>query len=65
MGPGDRCYHVPTSPGQKVCTCLDEIMTLRLTVELLARRIVQLERDNQRGEIVLYFGGTDDEDLGS
>lgn len=39
----DRCYHVPTAPGQTICTCLDELMWLRLLVELQARRIVQLE----------------------
>lgn len=30
----DRCQHVPTSPGQTVCTCLDTRMTLRLALEL-------------------------------
>lgn len=38
----DRCVHVPTSPGQTVCTCLDRRMWLELLVELQARRIVEL-----------------------
>jgi hypothetical protein len=45
---GDRCYHVPTAPGQGVCTCLDELMWLRLLVELQARRIAQLEHAAQQ-----------------
>jgi crotonobetainyl-CoA:carnitine CoA-transferase CaiB-like acyl-CoA transferase len=45
----DRCQHVPTSPGQTMCTCLDERMWLRLCLELAARRIVQLETAAQRG----------------
>jgi len=31
-----------------VCTCLDELMWLRLLVELQARRIAQLEEHAQR-----------------
>lgn len=46
----DRCYHVPTAPGQSVCTCVDELMWLRLLVELQARRLVQLEATAQAGE---------------
>lgn len=44
----DRCYHVPTSPGQSVCTCLDRRMWLELALELAARRIVELEAAVQR-----------------
>jgi hypothetical protein len=46
----DRCAHVPTSPGQRICTCLDRRMFLELLVELQARRIVELEREAQRHE---------------
>jgi len=28
----DRCHHVPTAPGQRMCTCLDLIMHLRLGI---------------------------------
>ena len=45
----DACYHIRTSPGQSVCTCLDELMWLRLLVELQARRITQLEEQAQHG----------------
>lgn len=45
----DRCYHVPTAPGQGVCTCLDELMWVRLLVELQARRIAELEAAAQAG----------------
>ncbi len=40
----DGCYHVPTSPGQKMCRHLDQLMWARLTIECQARRIVELER---------------------
>lgn len=30
----DRCIHIPTAPGQLVCTCLDTRMTLRFALEL-------------------------------
>jgi len=30
----DRCQHVPTSPGQSVCTCLDTRMTLRFALQI-------------------------------
>jgi hypothetical protein len=43
----DRCYHVPTSPGQTVCTCLDYVMWLRVVIEVQARYIADLERRMQ------------------
>lgn len=46
----DRCYHVPTSHGQSMCTCLDLIMWTRLLVELQARRITELEQQTQHCE---------------
>jgi hypothetical protein len=46
----DRCYHVPTAPGQTMCACLDLIMWTRLLVELQARRIAELEQRVQHGE---------------
>lgn len=48
----DRCYHIPTSHGQSVCTCLDRRMWLELLVELQARRIVELEAERQRSRPV-------------
>jgi hypothetical protein len=50
----DTCYHVPTSPGQTVCGCLDLIMWTRLLVELQARRIVELEREAQQGVVTYH-----------
>lgn len=47
MAVSDRCYHVEVSPGQ-MCTCLDNLMWARLTIECQARRIVELEREAQR-----------------
>jgi hypothetical protein len=43
----DRCYHVPTSPGQTMCTCLDYTIWLRLVIEVQARYIADLERRMQ------------------
>lgn len=45
------CQHIPTSPGQSVCRCLDRQMWLELAVELQARRITELEEERQRGAI--------------
>lgn len=53
----DRCYHVPTSPGQDMCTCIDELMWVRLLVELQAKRIVELERQVQKGDFANYILG--------
>lgn len=39
----DRCYHIPMSDGQKMCSCKDYQMTLELTIELLCKRVVELE----------------------
>lgn len=47
----DRCYHVPMSPGQKMCACKDYQMTLELTIELLCRHIARLEAKLQEGEV--------------
>jgi hypothetical protein len=44
----DRCYHVPTSPGQTMCTCLDYTIWLRLVIEVQARYIADLERRMQQ-----------------
>lgn len=58
----DRCYHIPTSHGQSVCTCLDRRMWLELLVELQARRIAELETERQRHqpqEIFLSERGQD------
>ncbi len=49
----DRCYHIPTSPGQGVCTCVDALIWARLTIECQARRIVELERLTQQGVAAL------------
>ena len=49
----DRCYHIPTSPGQKMCTCEDNRMALELTIELMARHIATLERRLQTHKPVL------------
>lgn len=46
----DRCYHVPTSPGQSMCTCEDNRMSLELLVELQAWHIARLENRLQRHE---------------
>lgn len=43
----DRCYHIPTAPGQGVCSCLDALMWTRLLVELLCRRVAELELEVQ------------------
>lgn len=56
----DRCYHIPTSPGQSMCTCEDNRMFLELLVELQARHIATLERRLQTHEPKVIF----DEDLG-
>jgi hypothetical protein len=40
------CDHRPVSPGQ-MCGCLHMLIELRLTVELLCKRIVELERAAQ------------------
>lgn len=45
----DRCYHVPTSPGQTVCTCLDYAMWLRFVIQVQADYIADLERRMQAG----------------
>lgn len=46
----DQCYHIPTSPGQSMCTCEDNRMFLELLIELQARHIATLERRLQKGE---------------
>lgn len=52
-----RCYHVPVSPGQGVCTCLDALMWARLTIEGLCRRVAELETQAQRHEPRLIVPG--------
>lgn len=47
----DRCYHIPTSEGQSVCTCLDRRMWLEMLVELQARRIAELEYERQQNPV--------------
>jgi hypothetical protein len=44
----DRCQHVPTSPGQSVCTCLDTRMWLEFVVQVQAQYIDYLTRDRTR-----------------
>ena len=39
----DRCYHIPTAPGQSMCTCRDRQMFLEVLIELQARRLTELE----------------------
>lgn len=46
----DRCYHVPTSEGQKMCTCQDFRMWLELIIQTQAEYIAYLERRYQKGE---------------
>jgi len=43
MALNSKCYHVPVSPGQQMCDCLDTLIWTRLLVELQARRNVELE----------------------
>jgi hypothetical protein len=43
----DRCYHVPTSPGQTVCTCLDYTIWLRFVIQVQGGYIADLERRMQ------------------
>lgn len=52
----DRCYHVPTAPGQSVCTCLDRRMFLEFLVALQAQRIVELHADKKVGPITYLQG---------
>jgi hypothetical protein len=40
----DRCYHIPISVGQTLCTCQDNRMFLELLIEQQARHIAQLQR---------------------
>lgn len=47
----DRCYHVPTAPGQTMCTCQDHRMFLELLIEMQSRHIAYLERRFQKGDI--------------
>lgn len=42
----DRCQHVPTAPGQTVCTCLDTRMTLRFALDV-ERRLVDFLLERQ------------------
>jgi hypothetical protein len=50
----DRCYHIPTSPGQKMCTCEDNRMMLELIIEMQARHIVQLQRRAQENTAFVW-----------
>lgn len=42
MNLDDRCQHVPTSPGQSVCTCLDGQMWRDFVIEVQAEVIANL-----------------------
>lgn len=44
----DRCYHIPTSEGQSMCSCMDYIMWLRVVIQTQAEYIVDLERRMQK-----------------
>lgn len=46
----DRCYHVPTSPGQGVCTCRDRQMWLEFVVQVQAETIARLLRERGGNE---------------
>ena len=49
-----------TSPGQTMCVHLDKLMWTRLALELVCRRVVELERQVQAGPIRLLTWGDDD-----
>jgi hypothetical protein len=49
----DRCLHVPTAPGQRVCTCLDERMWLRFVIQVQAEVIRQLQDGHPMGPVNL------------
>lgn len=57
----DRCYHIPTSPGQTMCACQDYRMTLELTIELMAKHIITLEQRLYRAspKVLTPLGGSD------
>jgi hypothetical protein len=40
----DGCYHVPVSPGQTMCGCIDRIVWLRFVISVMAEHIADLER---------------------
>lgn len=41
----DRCQHVPTSPGQSVCSCRDRQMWLEFVVQVQSETIARLLRE--------------------
>ena len=52
----DRCYHIPMSEGQSMCACKDYQMTLELTIELLCKRVVDLEAQCFRAKPRVIIG---------
>lgn len=49
----DRCYHVPTSEGQSVCTCLDKRMWLEFVIQVQAEMIAKLLKERHDSSPVL------------
>lgn len=53
---GDRCYHVPMSEGQSMCSCEDNRILLETIIQLQAAHIVALQRRLQRHKPVVVIG---------
>jgi hypothetical protein len=57
----DRCYHIPTSEGQSMCTCQDHRMFLEMLIQMQAEYITYLERRFQKGEVRLIANRKENE----